>query len=184
MKKLLTIASAIALGSIATQAFAADGTINFTGSISNVTCTLAATGGTNIGNVTLPTVSQSALKNVGDTAGTTQFSIKLSACTGTPAPTQAAAWFETGTEVNAAGRVVTTVSGTATDTLSIALYNMASPTPIVIGQGNGSIGSSGAPFPITSGGATLNYQAKYYAEKTGVPAGPVLGKVNYTIQYQ
>jgi major type 1 subunit fimbrin (pilin) len=126
MKKLLTIASAIALGSIATQAFASDGTINFTGTISNVTCTLAAAGGGTTGTVTLPTVTQSALKAAGDTAGATQFSIKLSGCTGTPAPTQAAAWFETGPEVNAAGRLVTTIADTATDTLSIAIYNTTS----------------------------------------------------------
>lgn len=184
MKKLLTIASALALGGFATQAFAYDGTINFTGTISNVTCTLAVSGTTTPGTITLPTVTQSALKAVGDTAGTTQFSIKLSACTGTPAPTQAAAWFETGAEVNAAGRLLTTVGGTPTDTLSIGLYNMGNPTPIVIGQGDGSFGSSGRQFPITSGSATLNYQAKYYAEKTGVPAGAVQAKVNYTIQYQ
>lgn len=182
MKKLLTIASALALGSIATQAFASDGTINFTGTISNVTCTLAAAGGGTTGTVTLPTVTQSALKAAGDTAGATQFSIKLSGCTGTPAPTQAAAWFETGPEVNAAGRLVTTIADTATDTLSIAIYNTTSPTPIVIGQGDGSIGSSGSKFPITSGNATLNYQARYYAEKTGIPAGAVKAKVNYTIQ--
>lgn len=179
MKKILTIASALALGGFATQAFAYDGTINFTGTISNVTCTLAVSG-TTPGTITLPTVTQSALKAAGDTAGTTQFSIKLSACTGTPTPTEAAAWFETGAEVNAAGRLLTTVGGTSTDTLSIALYNMGSATPIAIGQGS----SSGSQFPITSGSATLNYQAKYYAEKTGVPAGAVQAKVNYTIQYQ
>lgn len=185
MKKLLTIASALALGSIATQAFAYDGTITFNGTISNVTCTLAAAGGGATGTVTLPTVTQSALKAAGDTAGTTQFSIKLTNCSGgTPAPTQAAAWFETGTEVNAAGRLVTTVGGNSTDTLSIALYNIGSATPIAIGQGNGSIGSSGSPFAISNGSATLNYQAKYYAEKTGVPPGAVQAKVNYTIQYQ
>jgi major type 1 subunit fimbrin (pilin) len=184
MKKLLTIASALALGSVATPAFAYDGTITFNGTISNVTCTLSAAGGSATGTVTLPTVTQTALKNVGDTAGTTQFSIKLSGCAGTPTPTQAAAWFETGVEVNPAGRLVTTIAGTATDTLSIALYNMASATPIVIGQGNGSLGSSGSIFPINSGNATLNYQAKYYAEKVGIPAGAVQAKVNYTIQYQ
>ncbi|WP_287877095.1 fimbrial protein [Aquitalea sp.] len=182
MKKLLTIASALAMGGIATQAFAFDGTINFNGTISNVTCTLTAAGG-GTGTVTLPAIAPSALKNIGDTAGTTQFSIKLSACTGTPAPTQAAVWFESGTEVNAAGRLVGTI-GSNTDTVSIALYNMGNPTPIAIGQGNGSLGSSGNPFPITGGNATLNYQAKYYAEKVGVPPGAVQAKVNYTIQYQ
>jgi major type 1 subunit fimbrin (pilin) len=184
MKRLITITGAIALAGLVSHAYAADGTINFAGNVSNVTCTIAAAGGNTSGTVTLPTVTQSALKAVGDTAGTTQFSIKLSSCVGTPAPTKAAAWFETGSEVNAAGRVITTIGGTPTDALTIALYNMGSATPIVIGQGDGSLGSSGASFDITSGGATLNYQAKYYAEKVGVTAGAVIGKVNYTIQYQ
>lgn len=184
MKKILTIASALTFGAIAPQAFAFDGTITFNGTVSNVTCTLAAAGGTTTGTVTLPAVTQTTLKAAGDTAGTTQFSIKLSGCTGTVTPTAAAAWFETGAEVNAAGRLLTTIDGKATDTLSIALYNMGSATPIVIGQGNGSMGSSGSSFPIASGNATLNYQAKYYAEKTGVTAGAVVARVNYTMQYQ
>jgi major type 1 subunit fimbrin (pilin) len=184
MKKFLTITSALVLTGIASQACASDGTLNFKGNISNVTCTVVAAGGTSIGTVTLPTVTQSALKAAGDTAGTTQFSIQLSNCAGSPSPTKAAAWFETGAEVNAAGRVIATVAGTPTDTLSIALYNMSYATPIVIGQGDGSLGSSGSSFDITSAGTTLNYQAKYYAEKAGVPAGAVVAKVNYTIQYQ
>ncbi|NWK76796.1 fimbrial protein [Aquitalea sp. LB_tupeE] len=178
MKKLLTIASAAAFASLATPAFAFDGTINFTGTISSVTCSLAAAGGTNVGSVTLPTVTQSSLKNPGDTAGTTQFSIKLSGCTGTA--TQASAWFESGPEINASGRILTTIAGANTDTLSIALYNMGSATPISIGQST----VASAPFTITSGSATLNYQAKYYAEKAVSAAGAVVGKVNYTIQYQ
>lgn len=184
MKKFITLTSALALAGIASQAYAFDGIINFDGKITNVTCTVVAAGGTNIGTVTLPTVTQTALKNAGDTAGATQFSIQLSNCAGNPSPTKAAAWFETGNDVNPAGRLVATVGGTVSDSLSIALYNMASPTPIAIGQGSGSFGSSGNPFDITGNGTTLNYQAKYYAEKAGVTAGAVVAKVNYTIQYQ
>lgn len=80
--------------------------------------------------------------------------------------------------MNAAGRLVATVEGTATSALSIALYNMGSPTPIVIDQGYGSLGSSGSEFDISGSGTTLKYQAKYYAETTGVPPGKVQAKVN------
>lgn len=184
MNKYLSLASTVAMVAITSNAFASDGTVNFTGTVSSVTCTIVAAGGNNVGTVTLPTVTQSALKVAGDTAGTTQFNIQLSNCAGNPTPTKAAAWFETGSEVNSAGRVVATVGGAATDTVSIALYNIGSATPIAIGQGDGSLGSSGKDFDITGTGTTLKYQAKYYAEKAGVPAGAVVGKVNYTIQYQ
>ncbi|WP_374556475.1 fimbrial protein [Aquitalea pelogenes] len=184
MKRYIVLASTAAMAVIAAEAYAFDGTINFAGTVSNITCTIAAAGGNNIGTVTLPTVTQSALKAVGDTAGTTQFTIQLSGCSGSPSPTKAAAWFETGSEVNDAGRLVATVEGTTTSALSIALYNMGSPTPIVIGQGDGSLGSSGRDFDISGSGTTLKYQAKYYAETTGVPPGKVQAKVNYTIQYQ
>lgn len=184
MKRYIVLASTAAIAVIAAKAYAFDGTINFAGNVSNVTCTIVAASGDNIGTVTLPTVTQSALKAAGDTAGTTQFNIQLSNCAGNPAPTKAAAWFETGSEVNAAGRLIASVEGTATSALSIALYNMGSPTPIAIGQGDGSIGSNGAAFDITGTGTTLKYQAKYYAETTGVPPGKVQAKVNYTIQYQ
>lgn len=179
MKKLLTIASALALGSIATQAFAADGTISFNGTVSAQTCTIGAAGGTNNATVTLPTVAATSLATPNATAGTTQFSIKLTGCTG-PA-TEAAVWFESGSNVNAAtGRLINT--GTASN-VDVALYNTGSVTPISVGQGSGAIGSSGAAFPITSNTATMNYQAKYYATGAAT-AGTVVASVNYTIQYQ
>lgn len=184
MKKLLTTASAtLLLAGIATQAQAFDGTINFTGQVSAVTCTISAAGGTTTGTVTLPTVAKSSLATAGFTAGTTQFSINLTGCTGgSPVPTQAAAWFENSGDVNASGRLINSATGGAAN-VEIALYNLASSTPIVIGGGSGAIGSSGTAYPITSGSATLNYQAKYYS--IGLAgAGPVAGKVNYTIQYQ
>ena len=187
MKKLLTTASAtLLLAGIATQAQASDGSITFNGQVSAVTCTInAGSGGTN-GTVTLPIVAKSSLATISATAGTTQFSINLTGCTGLgTAPnnlTKAAAWFENSSDVNSSGRLINTATGGAAN-VEIALYNLTSSTPIVIGASNGP-GTSGAAFPIdANGAATLNYQAKYYA--TGAAgAGTVTGKVNYTIQYQ
>lgn len=183
MKKLLlTASSSLLLASAASQAFAYDGVITFNGTVTAETCTISAAGGTNNGTVTLPTVATSALAKAADTAGSTQFTIALSNCSG--AAKQAAAWFESGSNVNpATGRLINT--GTASN-VDVALYNIGATNPINVGQGNG-FGTSGSPFNITgsagSATATLNYQAKYYATAAAT-AGSVVASVNYTIQYQ
>jgi len=179
MKKLLLSASAtLLLAGIASQAQAYDGSITFNGNVSAETCTIGAAGTTTTGTVTMPSVAASALAAAAATAGTTQFSINLTNCAGTAK--QAAAWFESGSNVNAAGRL-SNIGGTASN-VDIALYNTGSTTPINVGQGNG-FGTSGSAFNISSGSATLNYQAKYYATAAAT-AGSVTASVNYTIQYQ
>ncbi|MBA4707805.1 fimbrial protein [Aquitalea aquatica] len=184
MKKLLTTASAaLLLAGIATQAQAYDGSITFTGNISAVTCTITAAGGTTTGSVTLPTVAASSLPAADKTAGSTQFSIALTNCTGgAPAPTQAATWFEASSDVTAAGRLKNTGGATGVD---VAIYNPNNTDTnfIKIGQGNGSLGSSGIAVPISGGNATMTYTARYYSTAAVVP-GTVVAKVNYTIQYQ
>ncbi|WP_159878850.1 fimbrial protein [Aquitalea denitrificans] len=179
MKKGLTSVSTILLlAALAPAVHAADGTINFNGDISSETCTISAANGTNDGTVILPVVSASSLASPGATAGATQFAITLIGCPLTF--NKAAAWFEAGTNVDAAsGRLINT--GTAKN-VDIALYNMDANTPINIGQGSG-FGSSGASFDIINNKAILNYRASYYA-KAAVTAGDVIATVNYTVQYQ
>ncbi|PXX44662.1 fimbrial protein [Aquitalea magnusonii] len=180
MKKLLTTAStALLLAGLAAQAQAADGTITFNGNVTAQSCTPTVAGGTANGTVTLPTVSAKSLASAGVTAGTTQFSIALSGCSA--AATQAATWFEAGSNVDpASGRLINT--GTATK-VDVALYNSTGTTPIAVGQGNGSLGSSGTAVPITNNAATMNFNARYYATGAAT-AGSVVASVNYTIQYQ
>ncbi|WP_199102208.1 fimbrial protein [Aquitalea sp. ASV11] len=177
-KSFTSISTMSLLAALATTAHASDGTISFTGDISSDTCSISAANGTNDGTVTLPIVSASALASPAATAGATQFSITLSGC---PQPfKQAAAWFESGSNVDAAtGRLINT--GTAGN-VDVALYNINSNTPINIGQGSG-FGSSGAAFDITNSSAILNYRASYYA-KNAVTAGTVIATVNYTVQYE
>ena len=101
MKKLLTSASvALLLAGFAAQAQASDGTITFNGNVTAQSCTPAISGGTANGTVNLPTVSAKSLATATTTAGTTQFSITLSGCSA--AATQAAAWFEAGSNVDPA----------------------------------------------------------------------------------
>ncbi|WP_199052442.1 fimbrial protein [Aquitalea sp. ASV15] len=181
MKKLLTTAStALLLAGLAAQAQAADGTITFNGNVTAQSCTPTVVGGGAANaTVTLPTVSAKSLASAGVTAGTTQFSIALSDCSA--AATQAATWFEAGSNVDpASGRLINT--GTASK-VDVALYNSTGTTPIAVGQGNGTLGSSGTAVPITNKTATMNFNARYYATGAAT-AGTVVASVNYTIQYQ
>lgn len=173
-----TTAFLLACTGFITQAHASDGTISFTGQISTTTCTISVAGNGNNGSISLPRISTKALAANLATAGATPFSISLSGCTGTAI--QAAIWFENDVNVNAAGRLVN--SGTASN-VDVAIYNVGSSTHIPIGQTSTTFGSSGTAFSISSGNATLNYLARYYANGQAT-AGTISASVNYTVQYQ
>lgn len=177
MKLTLAICCTACAGLIS-QAHASDGTITFTGNIAATTCTISVAGGSSSGSISLPTISTKALAVTSATAGSTPFTVSLSGCTG--AATQAAIWFENDSNVNSSGRLINT--GTASN-VDVAIYNTASSSHILIGQTASTFGSSGTAFPISSGNATLNYLARYYARGVAT-AGTVTTSVNYTVQYQ
>lgn len=79
MKKNI-IATLIATSSIfaISNAFAADGTIDFTGEITDQACELAT--GSDVFTVNLGKVSKTALPSTGSTAAATKFTIKLKNC--------------------------------------------------------------------------------------------------------
>jgi len=162
---------------ISTSAFAVDGTIDFQGQITDTTCAVAVNSGTNNGTVTLPTIAASALPAVASTAGATPFTISLTGCTGTALNT-ASTLFENGANVDAAaGRLNST--GTASG-VQIELLNAAQ-APLHVGAA----GLQGdTPADISSGSATMNYFARYYASGASVTPGSVVSRVDYTIQYQ
>lgn len=178
MKKTLLSAVMIAsfgVAAIAPQsALASDGTITINGQINAATCTVAVTG-TSGSTVTLPTVATSVLGAAGNTAGQTAFSIGLTGCSS--GVTKAATFFEAGPNVNAAGRLNN--SGVATN-VNVQLVNSDGTTPIVIGTAAPSTGVGS--FAVTSGAATLNYFARYYA--TGAAgAGTVATSVTFSMVY-
>jgi major type 1 subunit fimbrin (pilin) len=152
---VIAIATGGLLGLASLGAQASDGTITFTGSLSDTTCSIngnAAGTPANIPNVSLPEVSASVLGTAGATAGRTQpIVLALTGC-----------------------------SGTATN-VEVRLLN-ASFQPINITSGlNNDMAANGAT--ITGGAATLNYYGEYYA--TGkATSGAVRTSVNYTMQYQ
>ncbi|MFC3625496.1 fimbrial protein [Vogesella amnigena] len=175
MKKL---SSVLAIGMVlaASSAFASDGTINITGEVSAVTCTINS--GTKNITVNLPKVPTTALPS-GQTAGRTQFQIALTGCTNSTGKS-ARAYFEpgTGSGVSAVGRLLNT--GTATN---VSLELLDSNYALINPNDNIDKPQSAQLVPLVSGAGTLTYYAQYYSFGTVTP-GSVNASINYSIHYQ
>ena len=191
------ITTAMALP-LATQA--SDGTITFTGGVTANTCTVQVNGaGTGDGSVTLPTVSQSALTNVGQktTAAGTFFFIKVSACAlstadlaGPVAATSVKVYFEAGQNVNPlTGGLINTVAAAPNGSnVEVRLYNASS-----AGQANivttqilpGTLPNSANMIELSAGGSEYFY-AGYSTAGAAAAATPglVSTSVTYSLIYQ
>ena len=154
---------------------ATDGTINFTGEISENTCVVTLNNSSNgTGTVTLPTVSANALSVATSVAGMTPFTIDLSECQ-LSGLKMVSTYFEPGPYVNADGRLIPSDSSGAKN-VEIQLLN-SEQKAIVAGV-----------LPIEKndiGSATetsLSYFAQYYATGAATP-GSLSSQVSYTIVY-
>lgn len=174
-KSILSAALVAGLGLVAFApgALASDGTITINGQIAAATCTVAVTG-TSGSTVTLPTVATSVLGAAGQTAGQTAFSIGLSGCSS--GVTKAATYFEAGPTVNAAGRLNNT--GSAAN-VNVQLLNSDN-SVITVGTAAPTTGAGTAS--VSSGSATLNYFARYYATAAS-GAGTVATTVQFSMVY-
>jgi len=174
MKKTV-LASLFAAAMIPAFASAADLTINFTGTVTDQTCTISnATGGTL--SVAMPSVSASQFKAVGDVAGTTPFNVTLTNC---PASvTKVAGLFELGPNVD-----------TTTGNLKIAAAttNKAGNVQVQLLDSTGAkVRADGGRTPsvdVSSGGATINMLSQYYATAATVTAGKTDTSVGFTVVY-
>jgi|HubBroStandDraft_5_1064220.scaffolds.fasta_scaffold22952_3 major type 1 subunit fimbrin (pilin) len=179
------LVTGVLLGLASVSAQAADGTITFSGTVSDSTCSIngAASGTPANMAVTLPVVPASSLSATGATAGTsaaTDLVFNLTACTG--AATKAVAVFENGSNVDQSnGTLKNTATTAPAQNVQVQLLN-ASLLPINIVTGsNNDIASNGAT--ISGNAASLKYFAQYYA--TGkAQSGAVATTVQYTMQYQ
>ncbi|WP_191576704.1 fimbrial protein [Achromobacter insolitus] len=179
MKSKVFIALAIsAFASTAQLAFAADGTITFTGAVSANTCTIDGNGSGNKNfNVLMPSVGVDALTTAGQTAGTTPFTIRLTGCT--PDTGMVHTLFEPGSNGNAATGNLTIGAGGANN-VEIRLLN-GDATPINVTVADEAQNSKAVS--LSSGEASLNYLAQYFALGQA-SAGNVTATAKYTIIYQ
>lgn len=175
MNKATLLLSVIGLA-FAGSAMATDGTITINGKITDTTCNISVDNQTNNATVTLPTVSATALNGAGITAGATPFKIALTGCSGATLNT-ASTMFEAGTYVDmSTGRLNNSASATAGN-VQVELLNSAL-SPIVAGAAQPS--QNDIAVDISSGAATMNYFARYYATAAAT-AGSVNTQVDYTV---
>lgn len=184
---VIAAGAALSLG-MATTALAADGTITFSGAVTNTTCTI---GGSDSGNQTvlLPTVSTTSLQSAGQTAGTTAFQITLSNCSagsdGGGATPEVTTYFESGPTVDPDTGTLRNAADGGAGQVNVQILGSNS-NPIVVGSQVSAAGNQQNSQRVTlngdpsagTGSATLNYAARYYA--TGQATA---GQVNTTVQY-
>lgn len=172
----LSLASALAIALLAAPAaYAADGTITFTGNVTAVTCTI--NGGNGDFNVVLPTVSAASLAAPGAVAGRTPFKIEVSGCT--PDTGKISAFFEADAQVNSQGRLDIDAGGAKN--VQVALLNDSHD---LIKVGAAAVDQNSQKVNLSSGAATLNYYAQYEATVGAAEAGAVATRVRYTMSYE
>lgn len=185
MKKFVVarLAALAAAGALSQGAFAADGTINFTGEIVDAPCSISP----NSQNMTVPLGKVSRTAFDGATAGTAvvgkkatpaKFKIDLLGCGAT-----------------AKGATVT-FSGTADldDATNLRIANAgqvgtgsASGVAIELGDSAGTkipLGSASGTYVLGLGDNSLNFQAAYVATKTAVTVGPANSVAQFTVAYK
>lgn len=187
--KAIALALPLLFAAQAPQAQAADGTISFTGNVSASTCNVAIAGvGTNSNStvsVVLPTVNTAALATAGAVAGSTPFTISVSACNGSA--TSFTTLFTPITGDAVGGKLInkTTTGGATNVTLEI-LSSPATGTPTTVNlnaataslqQPNGT-----ATTTITNSAGTQNYKVQYNATGAAGP-GAVTASLPFTISY-
>ncbi|MBJ9259013.1 type 1 fimbrial protein [Citrobacter amalonaticus] len=185
----MKISKLFRIGLIASACFAAvgvsnaasTGTIEFKGSITASTCSVAIDGKGADGNgiVNMPESSVSDFTTA-TTSGRTEFNLVLTGCTITAPDTQVGAFFESGANVDTTtGRLINT--GTATG-VSLQLLDSSAN---VINVGDAGQKNDGQFIIPDAGGGTLPYSVEYYKDADGTLAGgTVEGTVVYSLMYK
>lgn len=174
MKKNLIVAALMTGALSAASAFAADGQINFIGSITDDACTVV-NDMTNPLEVTLGTVSSSAFNGSGSTAAPTKFTIALTNCPSTM--TKAKVKFDGTADANVNSLLALTNVGTVGVAKNVGIQ-LTDKSNVVV-----PLHSASSEYPLTAGSNELDFVARYYATAATVEAGSANATSNFTIVY-
>jgi major type 1 subunit fimbrin (pilin) len=173
MKKNLIAVAVLAASAISSAAFAADGTVNFTGSITDIACTVDTTSLNQI--VDLGKVSKTAFTADSKTAGAKDFSLILKNCPETV--TSAMVRFD-GQQVPGDNSVLA-LSDAADKATNVGIQLTDNQNNVI------NLYQNSAAYNLTTDVNTLKFVAKYYATGTGADVG--VGSANavtdFTIIY-
>lgn len=173
MKKMIVSALLIVTASGVGTVQAADGTVRFTGNITDQTCTVAS-GSQNL-NVVLGSVAKSALNgSAGLRAAPTKFTLSLTGCPETV----------TGANVKFDG---------TSDPVNQSLLALDSGTGVASGVGIQIADKNGTAIPLhtaspdyalATGANTLDFIARYVSTGSAVTTGTANGTSEFTINYK
>jgi major type 1 subunit fimbrin (pilin) len=173
MKKNLIAVAVLATSAFASTAFAADGQVNFVGSITDAACTVD-TDSLNQ-SVTLGKVAKTAFTGAGSTAAAKQFSLKLKDC---PATVTGATVRFDGTQVPG-NNAVLELTDTADKATGVGIQLSDNQNNVI------NLYQDSAVYPLVSTGVnTLNFTARYYATAADVTVGSANAVTNFTVVYQ
>lgn len=184
MKKNIAFMAALAAATIIScNAAAADGTVNFTGSIGDASCktNIGSLTGGNAGTVNLGNVPLSSFTGVGSTAsdgaGSTNVKIFLTECpAGTP--TTATLKFD-GAYYKGDNSYLALTEGTGVAQGVAILLSNPSGTPLKLGEP-----SEAVTLNVGTGSSTeLNFKAAYIQRETTIVAGTANSSATFTINY-
>lgn len=158
---------------------ATDGTITITGQVIAQTCKVdgKSAGTADAKTVFLPDVLTSQLATLGATAGEKPFSIAVTGC---DASLSSVRTYFTGTNIDSTNGRLNTATGNAAG-VQVQLINGDGS---IIALNGADAAQNSKVVTLTSGAATLDYKARYYANAATVGAGAVSTNVAFTMIYQ
>jgi major type 1 subunit fimbrin (pilin) len=172
MKKTLITLALVASGVLASSVYAADGTVNFVGEITDSACIVDSTA-QNL-QVTLGKVAATSFSGAGSYSSATQFKLVLKDC---PAGATTATVKFDGTSVDNDNSVLALTPGGASGVgieLSDASQNVVN------------LFTNSAPYALTAGVGTetdLNFTARYKALSADIQPGVANASVQFSIIY-
>jgi major type 1 subunit fimbrin (pilin) len=182
------ISAFVIVGGLSANANAADGTINFQGTVTSSACTTivgAAPAGGTAGSTTtvnLPPVSADTLNALAGTyAGHTAFTIQLTGCQAAGSLNSVRATFSTASPAAGDNTVMGNTAPSGAADVAVAILTAQS-APVHLN--GGTLLDPGAALPTAAAGpVTLIYLAAYKSLSTAVTPGPVTGIADYVISY-
>ncbi|WP_354692725.1 fimbrial protein [Phytobacter sp. RSE-02] len=193
MKKLLLVASVTAAISLVNTASAAtNGTVNFSGKLTDQTCQVTLNDGSSAsGTVTLPTVIKEKLVTTWDTAGKTPFTLKLTGCKASTTSFGVTAYFPGNSySIDNSGTLLNQETGpTAAEYVNLQILQKvgSTETALQIGKPITDAHYKFTTVAANATSATMNYAVQYinsYEAGAIVKPGKVKGIAVYELAYQ
>ncbi|QGH63263.1 fimbrial protein [Serratia proteamaculans] len=179
-KTLLATSLAVTAFLSASSAFAADGIVNFTGSITDTACKVDM-GASSTLAVPMGKISTTSFSGAGSTAAASKFSLQLKSC---PAATTATVKFD-GIAANGDDKVLALTAGTGIATgVGVQITDKdGNAVPLQGNSGSYDLKAGDANDPLKDVTNNLDFTARYIATAATVTAGTANATANFTINY-